>query len=158
VNIGEAHDWNALLAYLAGTRRITVTEDKARDAAMRLADRAHKALNAGPTGADVAKVWDEIPKPLHLARATEPACRVCGCTEYQACPGGCAWAEGDLCTACVTPPAAIHGPDDPCVMDASGRCTGDRAEHAAAHAGTCPVPCCTSPGDPAVAGLLGGVR
>jgi AAA domain len=42
------------------------------------------------------------------------ACRRCGCTEDQACPGGCGWAtddqqmaagldpmEGDLCTACL---------------------------------------------------------
>ena len=28
------------------------------------------------------------------------ACRICGCTELAACPGGCAWAEHDLCTAC----------------------------------------------------------
>jgi hypothetical protein len=51
-------------------------------------------------------------------RAAEAAgvahCRVCGCTEDRACPGGCAWAgdaelraaglepmDGDVCTACV---------------------------------------------------------
>lgn len=28
------------------------------------------------------------------------ACRVCGCTDTNACQGGCAWAEADLCTAC----------------------------------------------------------
>jgi hypothetical protein len=31
-------------------------------------------------------------------------CRVCGCTEDRACPGGCSWVEdprmGDLCSAC----------------------------------------------------------
>ena len=30
-------------------------------------------------------------------------CRVCQCTDDRACPGGCAWAEADLCTACVPP-------------------------------------------------------
>lgn len=36
----------------------------------------------------------------------EPACRVCGCTDSQACPGGCWWVPGDinergpLCSAC----------------------------------------------------------
>lgn len=30
-----------------------------------------------------------------------PACRVCGCTDDRACPGGCAWVEADLCTSCV---------------------------------------------------------
>jgi hypothetical protein len=31
-------------------------------------------------------------------------CRVCGCTDEQACPGGCAWAPGTrrtLCTSCA---------------------------------------------------------
>lgn len=30
-------------------------------------------------------------------------CRICGCWELGACEGGCAWAEADLCTACVEP-------------------------------------------------------
>jgi len=29
------------------------------------------------------------------------ACRVCGCTQERACPGGCYWVEDDLCSACV---------------------------------------------------------
>jgi len=28
-------------------------------------------------------------------------CRVCGCTEDNACIGGCFWVEYDLCSACV---------------------------------------------------------
>lgn len=28
-------------------------------------------------------------------------CRVCGCTEDNACEGGCSWVEEDLCSACV---------------------------------------------------------
>lgn len=28
-------------------------------------------------------------------------CRGCGCTDTQACPGGCAWVEKDLCSACI---------------------------------------------------------
>ena len=31
----------------------------------------------------------------------EPRCRVCGCTQNNACPGGCYWVEEDLCSACV---------------------------------------------------------
>ncbi len=30
----------------------------------------------------------------------EPTCRVCGCTSYHACPGGCNWIEPDLCSSC----------------------------------------------------------
>ncbi|MBP2704471.1 hypothetical protein JOL79_11660 [Microbispora sp. RL4-1S] len=34
----------------------------------------------------------------------EPACRICGCTEMQACPGGCCWVpdpegKGEICSA-----------------------------------------------------------
>jgi hypothetical protein len=38
-------------------------------------------------------------------RKTEPACRVCGCTEHHACAEGCAWVKVEpvsppLCSAC----------------------------------------------------------
>lgn len=36
----------------------------------------------------------EAPKP-------ERSCRVCGCTDKRACPGGCAWVDQDLCSACL---------------------------------------------------------
>lgn len=32
----------------------------------------------------------------------EAVCRVCGCTQYNACAGGCSWVEEDLCSACYT--------------------------------------------------------
>ena len=32
----------------------------------------------------------------------ERVCRVCGCTQFNACPGGCYWVEHDLCSACAT--------------------------------------------------------
>jgi hypothetical protein len=40
--------------------------------------------------------------------ALEPRCRVCGCTDEQACAGGCFWVEdpeglGDLCSRCGPP-------------------------------------------------------
>lgn len=33
-------------------------------------------------------------------------CRICGCTEWAPCPGGCSWVpdpalEGDLCSQCL---------------------------------------------------------
>lgn len=30
----------------------------------------------------------------------EPQCRVCGCTELDACSGGCSWVKSDLCSRC----------------------------------------------------------
>lgn len=31
----------------------------------------------------------------------EQKCRVCGCTDSNACEGGCYWVEPDLCSRCV---------------------------------------------------------
>ena len=31
----------------------------------------------------------------------ERTCRICGCTEDNACEGGCSWVEVDLCSACA---------------------------------------------------------
>jgi len=33
-------------------------------------------------------------------RDSKARCRVCGCTDDHACPGGCYWVEPDLCSAC----------------------------------------------------------
>lgn len=30
-----------------------------------------------------------------------PTCRICGCTDADACEGGCHWVTHDLCSACV---------------------------------------------------------
>jgi hypothetical protein len=30
-------------------------------------------------------------------------CRVCGCTNFAACAGGCWWVEDDLCSSCSCP-------------------------------------------------------
>lgn len=32
--------------------------------------------------------------------SNEPVCRVCGCTQNNACLGGCFWVEDDLCSRC----------------------------------------------------------
>jgi hypothetical protein len=36
-------------------------------------------------------------------------CRVCGCTQIDACPAGCGWADGNLCTICDAAAQAIVG-------------------------------------------------
>lgn len=37
-------------------------------------------------------------------------CRVCGCSEFNACPGGCALVEEDLCSACADKPVYEPSP------------------------------------------------
>jgi hypothetical protein len=75
---------------------------------------------------DVVQIaqWSGVP-PVDVARVlrhlvawempVDPKCSVCGCTDEQACPGGCRWIEdprvdyppelagpaGDLCSACL---------------------------------------------------------
>ena len=36
-----------------------------------------------------------------MNRDSERTCRVCGCSTYNACPGGCFWVEWDLCSECI---------------------------------------------------------
>jgi hypothetical protein len=42
-----------------------------------------------------------------------PRCRVCGCTDDRACPGGCYWVEPDLCSACAAQQPAEIEPRPP---------------------------------------------
>jgi len=41
-------------------------------------------------------------------------CRVCGCSEYNACEGGCFWVEKDLCSECagIKWPSILPFPDE----------------------------------------------
>lgn len=36
-----------------------------------------------------------------LVELDGPFCRVCGCTDHNACDGGCHWVEEDLCSSCA---------------------------------------------------------
>jgi hypothetical protein len=77
-----------------------VTDEEATQAGRRLAAKAYKALSAGLTPDEVELTREAFPGDL------EPACRVCGCTESEPCPGGgCRWVEdpkmlGELCSTC----------------------------------------------------------
>ena len=36
-----------------------------------------------------------------IGQADKRRCRVCGCTQFHACPGGCYWVSDDLCSRCL---------------------------------------------------------
>lgn len=36
---------------------------------------------------------------VQRALGKEPACRLCGCTDAKACPGGCCWIGPNLCSS-----------------------------------------------------------
>lgn len=48
--------------------------------------------------------WHELMKAIGM----KPRCRRCGCTEARACPGGCAWIEVGLCSACDETPDPLR--------------------------------------------------
>lgn len=52
-------------------------------------------------------IWQCWQKYILERVDAEPVCRVCGCTQNNACPGGCYWVEPDLCSACAE--AAMKG-------------------------------------------------
>lgn len=46
-------------------------------------------------------IWQCWQKYILEQVDAKPVCRVCGCTEDNACLGGCYWVEPDLCSACA---------------------------------------------------------
>lgn len=54
----------------------------------------------GLTDEQVANLLLELNLLLDIDK-TVRTCRVCGCTDDHACPGGCYWVEDDLCSECV---------------------------------------------------------
>lgn len=39
--------------------------------------------------------------PARAEGTPDGTCRICGCTDERACPGGCEWVEPDLCSRCA---------------------------------------------------------
>jgi hypothetical protein len=60
------------------------------------------ALLAVPEYAgDGLRVCDRATGQVYtMLLADGPACRVCGCTEHNACAGGCFWVSPDVCSGC----------------------------------------------------------
>lgn len=44
--------------------------------------------------------WDGVPVSPVPPDDQVPTCRICGCTENNACMGGCYWVQPDLCSSC----------------------------------------------------------
>jgi hypothetical protein len=64
-------------------------------------------------------------------------CRICGCWELEACEGGCAWAEPNLCTTCTTSAADTED----CIACGEQFQDGDRY-HLDASGGCIHADCC----------------
>jgi hypothetical protein len=46
-------------------------------------------------------IWECWQKYIMERVKAEQVCRICGCTQDNACPGGCFWVEDDLCSECA---------------------------------------------------------
>jgi transcriptional regulator with XRE-family HTH domain len=42
---------------------------------------------------------------LGIDREPPRLCKICGCSEWDACPGRCAWVGLDACSSCLSPAA-----------------------------------------------------
>lgn len=76
----------------------------------------------------------------HIPDADQvPACRVCGCTEEQACEGGCHWVEdpqmGELCSRCINAALKVS------VVDLTDGETSVRSVPRGNYAVICSEPC-----------------
>lgn len=99
MNKAESRDTFVLLHWATGTPTYCgpVADVVATQAARRLAARAYKMLDPG---------LHQLKVDLERETFAEPSCRVCGCTDEQACPDGCWWVPdpmmlGDLCSGCA---------------------------------------------------------
>ena len=64
-------------------------------------NRHEHTRNAIRRGCGIDIDAESRPEPPPLIADQPGTCRVCGCTDYQACPGSCWWVEPDLCSACA---------------------------------------------------------
>jgi hypothetical protein len=86
---------------------------KAEEGLLRIIELAAKAYGRAAVAGDLALITALGRIAGIAAVALDPetrTCRVCGCTDERACPGGCSWVEEDLCSACATP-----GDGEPCL-------------------------------------------
>ena len=86
--------------------------DRASGRAIPHPGAAVRLVNAGavakatkkPRGGSQTTVYWLTETGQAMARALKgPRCRHCGCTEMNACPGGCSWVKPDVCSnpSCV---------------------------------------------------------
>ncbi|HWV38573.1 MAG TPA: hypothetical protein VN033_08840 [Vulgatibacter sp.] len=88
--------------------------DESRRAAWARLDEARSALDTAgvPTSVDLPggerrdlSIGERIDRlaeaQAELDQIRGPVCRVCGCSEFDPCEGGCGWADPTLCTECV---------------------------------------------------------
>ncbi|MGY2051916.1 hypothetical protein [Methylobacterium sp. JK268] len=113
----EQADVGAIVVELVAARRLEqrVYEDQLDFVVGRAADAALRLLNymldaaVGEAFVDGALEAEDGVTP-RIPSLLGGVCRTCGCTQDDACPGGCGWAGPDLCTACADDGTAAADP------------------------------------------------
>jgi hypothetical protein len=101
VHAETIRDVDAYLDVALNKKRTREIKRRAKDGAEPKNKRKGKAKPKDQKTRAAGERDDQEPELEHdQVEASAPACRVCGCTEMNACPGGCYWIEPDLCSAC----------------------------------------------------------
>ena len=53
---------------------------------------------------ELKRSTDWVGESPRLPKRKKQRCRICGCTQDNACEGGCYWVEEDLCSQCMENP------------------------------------------------------
>lgn len=102
--MGYRDEWNGTKKELIGLVEFCI-DDIRKELDINISDRDMWKLFCEAFGRNVvqaelremiAYILDEEEKDEN-----ERKCRVCGCTEDNACEGGCYWVEEDLCSKCA---------------------------------------------------------
>jgi hypothetical protein len=81
--------------------------DAADFPALRALEHASTHLSAFLRDACVSALGEDVggpDAPLAVPTLIGDVCRGCGCSEHDACEGGCSFIEPDLCSTCAFPP------------------------------------------------------
>ncbi len=70
----------------------------------RLVDHAYALVASFAVGMALYVVAEWL--SFRLTGHPERRCRMCGCTDARACPGGCWWVGDDFCSSCLFGPEA----------------------------------------------------
>jgi hypothetical protein len=102
VEQGDLDEVAALQAAVIDAYQYLPADVPAPDPVLTIEDVADRLAAAAATAG-----WASVDAAAHASRANVGmACRVCGCTEDAACPGGCLWAAPGLCSQCAARGAA----------------------------------------------------
>lgn len=100
--MGYRDEWNGTKKELIGLVEFCI-EDIRKELDINISDRDMRKLFCEAFGRNIvqSELREMIAYILDEEEKDEQKCRVCGCTQYNACEGGCYWVKEDLCSKCA---------------------------------------------------------